>query len=315
MTAAAPQHPLDLTIRPITGPDEVELFNQFPYPFNHEIADDLRTGRRRPEWLWVALHEGRTVARAGWWCRSGDEQPFLFDILDCAEGHEHTGRQLLRTALAAVVAKGAKPPQYVRFVPGDWRADPAARPGIDTLLALVEGEGAKPFVERLRFQWTPGTPLATPDPRLTFLAVADREELVGLMTEVLDGTLDAHSHRDLQTMTPRQAAAEQYRDELEKYATPRDWWRVAVLPDGEPVGFVIAAKNSYHAIIAYIGVRPAHRGHGYVDGLLAEGTRILAGAGVPRIRATTDLGNTPMAAAFARAGYANYQREIHFDWS
>lgn len=170
-------------------------------------------------------------------------------------------------------------------------------------------------MERLRFQWNPGTPLAAPDPRLAFRAVAGREELVGLMTEVLDGTLDAHSLRDLMTMTPRQAAEEQYQDEMEKYSTPRDWWRVAVLPDGEPVGFVIAAKNSYHAIIAYIGIRRAHRGHGYIDALLAEGTRILATAGVPRIRATTDLGNTPMAAAFARAGYVNVEREIHYDWT
>ncbi|WP_328686691.1 GNAT family N-acetyltransferase [Streptomyces caniferus] len=315
MTAAVSQHPLGLTVRPITGPDEVELFNQLPYAFNHEIADDLRTGRRRPEWLWVALHEGRTVARAGWWCRQGDERPFLLDVLDCAEGHEAAGRRLLGTALGAVVAEGAKPPQYVRLVPGDWRADPAVRPGIDALIALVEGQGATPFVERLRFQWNPGTPLAAPDPRLAFRAVAGREELVGLMTEVLDGTLDAHSLRDLMTMTPRQAAEEQYQDEMEKYSTPRDWWRVAVLPDGEPVGFVIAAKNSYHAIIAYIGIRRAHRGHGYIDALLAEGTRILATAGVPRIRATTDLGNTPMAAAFARAGYVNVEREIHYDWT
>ncbi|MFE1763986.1 hypothetical protein ACFW81_07175 [Streptomyces angustmyceticus] len=49
--------------------------------------------------------------------------------------------------------------------------------------------------------------------------------------------------------------------------------------------------------------------------MICEGTRLLAGAGAPRIRATTDLGNTPMAAAFSRAGYANFQREIHFDWS
>lgn len=313
MTAVSSQYPLGLTIRPITGPDEVELFNRLRYAFDHEIAGDLSAGRRRPEWLWVALSEGRVVARAGWWCQTGGERPLLFDIFDCADGHEAAARHLLRTAQAAVTGDGT-PVQYLRFVPGDWRDDPAVRRGVDRLVGLVEEQGARPFVERLRFQWEPGTPVPEPGGRLSFRPVAGREELVGLMTEILDGTLDAHSLRDLRTMTPREAALEQYDSEMEKYTTPRDWWRVGVL-DGEPVGFVIAARNSYNAIIAYIGVRPAHRGRGHVDALLAEGTRILAGTGAPRIRATTDVGNAPMAAAFLRAGYVNFEREIHYAWS
>jgi len=34
----------DLTIRPITGPDELDLFNQLPYQLNEELAADLRDG-------------------------------------------------------------------------------------------------------------------------------------------------------------------------------------------------------------------------------------------------------------------------------
>jgi RimJ/RimL family protein N-acetyltransferase len=59
-----------------------------------------------------------------------------------------------------------------------------------------------------------------------------------------------------------------------------------------------------------LAVPPARRGNGYVDDVLAEGTRVLAAKGVPRIRASTDLGNTPMANAFRRAGYVNFEREI-----
>jgi RimJ/RimL family protein N-acetyltransferase len=81
------------------------------------------------------------------------------------------------------------------------------------------------------------------------------------------------------------------------------------------VGFVIPARNSYNPIIAYIGVLPEHRGRGHIDDLLAEGTRILAEQGVPRIRASTDLGNVPMAQAFQRAGYVNFEREINMAWS
>jgi RimJ/RimL family protein N-acetyltransferase len=98
------------------------------------------------------------------------------------------------------------------------------------------------------------------------------------------------------------------------YRSPRQWWRIATLPGGEPVGFVTPARNDYNPVIGYLGVLPAHRGQGYIDDILAEGTRILAAGGVPRIRAATDLGNVPMAKAFQRAGYVNFERELNMTW-
>ena len=154
-----------------------------------------------------------------------------------------------------------------------------------------------------------------PSGRLRFRAVADRAELVGLMTSVLEGTLDAHSRVELTRMTPGEQANLQYDDELARYTTPREWWRVATQADGTPVGFVIPARNAYNPIIAYIGVLPAFRGKGYVDDILAEGTRILAAQDVPRIRASTDVDNVPMARAFARAGYATFERQLDMTWS
>jgi hypothetical protein len=56
---------------------------------------------------------------------------------------------------------------------------------------------------------------------------------------------------------------------------------------------VIRARNDYNPIIAYLAVLPEHRGNGYINDILAEGTRILAQHEIPRIRASTDLGNTP----------------------
>ena len=38
----------DLTVRPISGPDELDLFCRFPYVLNDELAGDLEAGRRRP---------------------------------------------------------------------------------------------------------------------------------------------------------------------------------------------------------------------------------------------------------------------------
>ncbi|GGL07997.1 N-acetyltransferase [Sphaerisporangium melleum] len=314
----APQR--ELTIRPITGPEELGLFTRLSYMLDDELADDLASGRRHPGWMWVALRGDRLVARLAWWSRPGDAAPFLLDVFDLAEATGGSdavedGVRLLRTAMAQVLRDGARPPEYLRYLPPRWRQDPAARSVVETRVTALERTGARLFVERLRLEWRPGTDIPAPTGRLVFRPVAGRDELVDLMTEVLRGTLDAHGREELTRMSAREAAVRQYEEELAGYQSPRDWWRVATLPGGDPVGFVIPAHNSYNPIIAYIGVVPGRRGNGHVDEILAEGTRILAAEGVPRVRASTDVGNVPMARAFQRAGYAEIGREIDYTWT
>jgi GNAT superfamily N-acetyltransferase len=308
----------DLTVRPIAGRDELDLFTRLPYVLNEELADDLAAGRRRPEWMWVALRGDHLLARAAWWCQPGNDTPFLLDVFDLAAGDDSADRvdvgvRLLRTAMADVVPPGNRPPEYIRNVPADWRE--TARRDVEDRMAALERTGAGLFVERLRFEWRPGTPLPEPSGRLRFRQVRDTEELLGLMTLVLDGTLDAHGRDDLTRMSAREAAVRHYEDELAHYRSPQEWWRVATLPDGTPVGFVTPARNDYNPIIGYLAVLPEHRGNGYIDDILAEGTRFLATQDVLRIRAATDLGNTPMAGAFHRAGYVNFERTINMTWN
>ncbi|MGH4032535.1 GNAT family N-acetyltransferase [Actinomycetota bacterium Odt1-20B] len=317
---------MSVVIRPLSGPEEVGLFNQLPYTLNHEIAEDLAGGRRRPEWMWVALRGDQVLARIAWWGRAAEDEPLVldvFDVLDTGPADstaEGAASLLLDTALEKVVPvrEDQVRPEYSRFLPGDWREVAAERRAVERRVGLLEAAGARHSVERLRLQWEPGSPVPEPDGRLLFRPVeetdAGTEELIGLMTRALDGTLDHYSRTELARMTPREAAVEHYEGELARYGTPRSWWRIATLPGGEPVGFVIPARNSYNAIIAYIGIVPEHRGHGYIDPLLAEGTRVLAAEDVPRIRASTDLGNSPMAAAFARAGYVTFEREFKMAW-
>jgi RimJ/RimL family protein N-acetyltransferase len=309
----------DLIVRPIAGREELELFCRLPYVLNDELADDLDAGRRRPEWMWVALRGKRLVARLAWWAPRPDAPPAVLDTLDLDDAARSpelldVASLLLSTATAAVLPAGAQPPEYARFIPPGWREDEADRQVVEDRMTVLERAGAELLVERLRFEWRPGTPVPEPSGRLSFRPVGDRGELVELMTLVLEGTLDAHSRADLARMPAARAAAEQYDDELAHYRSPRDWWRIATTRDGDPVGFVIPARNNYNPIIAYIGVLPAHRGQGHIGDLLAEGTRILAAQDVPRIRAATDAGNVPMARAFHRAGYAHFQSEINMAW-
>jgi ribosomal protein S18 acetylase RimI-like enzyme len=309
----------DLSMRPIAGREELGLFSRMPYVFNEELADDLAAGRRRPEWMWVALRGDRLLARLSWWRREGDGPPFLLDIFDIDDrggdrDRVDIGVRLLEAAMAEVVPAGTRPPEYIRVVPSDWRGSEEARGVVEDRMLALERVGARLFVERLRFQWLPGTSVPEPTGRLVFRPVRDTGEILDLMTRVLDGTLDAHSREDLTRMSASEAAVRHYEDELAVYRSPRDWWRIATLPDGEPVGFVTPARNDYNYVIGYLAVLPGHRGNGYIDEILAEGTRILAAQDVPRIRAATDLGNTPMANAFWRLGYVNFERTINMTW-
>lgn len=261
----------------------------------------------------------RLVARIAWWSQNGETPLFLdfFDLDDTLPGPERdeAGLKLLETATAAVAGRAPRP-EYGRFVPADWREDPAVRDTVEARIRVMERSGARMLVERLRLEWRAGTPVPADSGRLRFRPVDGREDLLALMTPVMEGTLDAHGQADLASgLSARAAAEKHYDEELATYRTPREWWRIAELPDGEPVGFVIPARNNYNPIVAYIGVLPAHRGHGYIDDILAEGTRVLAAQdGVERVRAATDLGNGPMARAFARLGYVNFERSFDMVW-
>jgi hypothetical protein len=234
------------------------------YVLNEELADDLGAGRRRHEWMWMALRDDHLVARLAWWASQEGGRTVLLDVFDIDDiAQEPTrvdiGVGLLQTAMAKALPAGTRPPEYIRFVPPNWRDGGMTRRPVEARMAALERTGTRLLVERLRLQWQPGTRVPATSGRLRFRPVGDREELVGLMTLVLDGTLDAHSRSDLARKPAGQVAAEQYDGEFLGYDSPRDWWRVATLPDAEPVGFVIPARNSYNPIIAYLGLVPANQ--------------------------------------------------------
>ena len=84
----------------------------------------------------------------------------------------------------------------------------------------------------------------------------------------------------------------------------RGWWRLAyTAADGQLAGMILPNRNTDGAVVGYLGVLPGLRGRGYINDLVAHATRFHAGRGEPRIAATTDTTNRPMAAAFEHAGY------------
>ena len=269
--------------------------------------------------MWMALIDDRLVARLAWWGNPGDDRPALLDIFDIADpadpAHLLAARDLMETATRQVIGSGAERPGYIRYVPPDWRDNEASRPQVEGLIDIAEQTGARVFVERLRFEWRDGTPIAPPSGRLDFRQPHDDDEILDLMTAVVPGSLDAHTVLDLQTMTPGEAAHEHFSGELAQQISTRDNWRVATDHSGASVGFVTPGHNHYHPVIGYLAVLPEHRGNGYIHDILAEGTRILVDQGVDHIRAATDLTNLPMAVAFERAGWINFERSINMTWT
>ena len=306
-------------LRAMEEPAELDRFLSLPYTLNHELTDDLSQGRRRADWMWMAFIDDRVVARVAWWGNPGDDEPSLLDIFDIADpsdpAHRVAAHDLLEMATRQVIGSEAEPPGTIRYVPPDWRDNEAVRREVEALIDVAEQTGARVFVERLRFEWREQTPVATPSERLDFRQPHDDDEVLDLMTAVVPGSLDAHTVLDLKTMTPREAATKHFYGELAQQISPRDNWRVATNHTGDTVGFVTPGHNHYHPVIGYLAVLPEHRGKGYIHDLLATGTRVLADQGVNHIRAATDLTNLPMAEAFERGGWINFERSINMTWT
>jgi RimJ/RimL family protein N-acetyltransferase len=301
--------PPDVTVRTAT-PDDLELASSIGgVPPN--LPATWNEGVRRPEWTYLALRDGALVGRAVWWGWASSRVPILTDTLDLADSlTDGFERLAVGTALASAGFAALVPPAEERlvicWVPAGWRSGPEA-PAVLEKVAMWTGAGARLLVERLDLLWTRGDPVPAPSDRLEFRPAGD-DTLVDLVARCGDGSLDAHTaHR--RARIGREATARSEVEQMRDFPGPREWWRGAYTPDGEPVGFVVPTRDGGCHAVGYLGVVPEHRGRGYVDDLLGECTRVLAvEQDAEQIVANTDVGNVPMAAAFARAGYADTGR-------
>ncbi|MER5627265.1 GNAT family N-acetyltransferase [Streptosporangium sp. NPDC002544] len=301
----------DLLFRPLDA-DEFDLFHRYgALPASGVGARNLPFDKLdyRSGWVWVALRGDEVVARAGFWGPPGSEHPFSLDWFDPGFGPDRVevGAALLRAAYAALVTPGyATPsgtrPDYHLFLPADWRERPDALADASDRIAAAERAGLRQSVERLNLRWSPEYGLPPRPARLTFAPVDDDEVMLDLLARVTEGSLDDWDRRHLAERGAR-ATAEQTVTDVADMPGGRGRWRLARDASGELVGIVMPTRNSRSATIGYLGVDPAHRGHGYADDLAIEALHIFSAEGEPEVNDNTDVGNKPMAASFARIGY------------
>ncbi|MFG3427786.1 GNAT family N-acetyltransferase [Streptomyces californicus] len=298
----------DLVIRALTTSD-AHLFHALQDAslvgrgaFGHRYAPVAEGGEYRPDWTWVALRDGTVVARAAWWAAPDDTAPVALDWFDFADGEEEAGAELLRRSPLRA--------EFSLLVPPGWREMPEVRAAAEARIDAARAAGMEVLVERYRYEWTPDCPLPERPGRLTFRPEPDDAVILDVLRRCHSVTLDAHARRAIAGPGGLDAAAQAELDIFHWFPSPREWWQLAFTRDGEVAGIHVPAHNPNGPCIGFIGVVPEARGHGYGYDLLVECTRFLVERGAESIAGATDRGNTPMAAAFARAGHPVAQERI-----
>jgi ribosomal protein S18 acetylase RimI-like enzyme len=257
------------------------------------FTDYLATGSYRPEWTWLALDGDEIVGLAVMWGFSTGDRPLALDCLYAAA----TVIDPVPLWTALIECAPAKI-EYHLFTQPAWRDDPQ----ITARLAAARAAGLTTLTERLRYEWNSSDPLPPRSTRLRFVAARDDEVFIDVFQRISEGSLDVATREGVARIGARAYAEEDVSD-YKLMPGPRDWWRLAFDQSGELIGCALPSANDGGPVVGYLGVVPEHRGHGYADDLLAEITWMIAETGADRIRADTDTTNTPMAAAFERAGY------------
>ncbi|MEU6717152.1 GNAT family N-acetyltransferase [Nonomuraea sp. NPDC046802] len=265
----------------------------------------LESGNYRFDRIWLATDEaGEVLARAVWWGFPDGDRPLA---LDCLYIHPRVEDRL---GLAAELLRRAhdafgETPEYHVFVSNGWRDNPKTGPAVAWRWEAAGRAGLTEELERLRYEWTADAPVPEPSGRLVFRGEDDDEVFVEAFRRVAVGTLDFHTRHALTTMDPVAQARQDILD-YKSMRGERAWWRLAYTPEGDLVGVALPSANDAGPVVGYLGVVPEWRGHGFVNELLGEITRLHAERGVQRIVADTDAGNVPMARAFERGGYRNF---------
>lgn len=266
------------------------------------IELELEAGTTRLEWLYLALADGRRLARAIF---SADEAPptppmemFLSGLaLDWADrAARGAATKMLEVALPLVGRVG---PSIDSRINAEVHAD------VDTRRTLLESVGFGLFQEKAGYYWQRTAALPAPRvSRLRFRSLrdVDRETFIDVLAEGPRDTLDRND-RFFYEFT----GAREWARIMIGALSPgdEDSWKIAYDSRGRPVGYVMLSEFGEPGVgtIVHIGVLPEQRGHGYIDDLLAETTADAEARGLEAILSDVDTLNLPMRAAMERAGH------------
>ncbi|GAA1619178.1 hypothetical protein GCM10009733_014410 [Nonomuraea maheshkhaliensis] len=273
------------------------MFDEFPEPARSQLRAAHDEGRTQPEWCFA---EGR--ARLAYWAPFPGSEPAIVWQFDPGPDPLAAAGLLRRSLDAMGLTK------IIHDIPLKTGLTPVVDRAVEHE-ALIEA-GFTMEVERLLLEWVAGSDVPDDPGRLTYRPARrmDPDAVIDILVRVSEGSLDHDTRVEVATSGAEKEARWMYDDLLNRKAKP-GWFVIGHLGD-VPVGLVAPDDHS----IAYIGVLPEHRGRGYVNDLLAHGTRTLAEAGLRRIVAATDVANVPTADAFLRAGYSETGRLYRYYW-
>lgn len=308
-----------LNIRPIQ-PHELASFAAIG-----NLADDaaavqsyleklIALGSIRLEWCYVMEKDGILCGRIAFWTMPKVGKPLAMVLLELPwdrQDYLSLGTAFLEKTLPIMQEYGAVNMEHVLDTPP---VAPQFQRHAEKRMNFLIHMGFHSVRETKRFEWNADNKSALASSHsLTFRTLPDvgDDAFVEAIQKVSAQTLDQRINDERKEAGARQHAVQLF-EELKEMDYDPDWWQLAYDGDGQLVGFVMPAKAPAFATIAYIGVVPEQRGHGYIDSLLKKGTSTLLAAGESPIRADTDVSNLPMAQAFLRSGYTQFSSRIEY---
>lgn len=274
------------------------------------LAAMWASGESRPEWCFIAERDGRAAGRLavaalplGCGLDTVEHRLTALRLADEGDAGVAVAAALLRAA-AATLPDG---PQTL-----DARVNAESHPHLAEWRTALEQTRFALFQEKQGFLWTdPGGPLP-PSARLTWQSLADagRDAFATAMARGIADTLDRNDRHYVDV-----CGAERWGREMLGYLGPGDEesWLLAGAPDGTLAGYLAVSPfdEPGTATIIHIGVLPEHRGHGYIDELIAAAGRAARARGLDHILSDVDTENSPMLAAMRRAGHDPDARAWH----
>jgi len=290
-----------------TRPEDVETIHSYLY----RLLDQEST---HYDWCFVIEEGTELLGRVAFWSQPKRAAPSDIVLLDLAwaEAFLPIGTAFLPATAQMMRQRGTTDLGYALDVPPrppQWQHTPEQRH------TLLMGVGFQVIRATRRWTWPTDRAVPSTRQRLVFRSLPDVGEAVFLdaLEQVMRSSLDQRTTAD-RAAYGAAAAAQQVFAICAAIGYDPQWWQLAYTPPGTLIGMLMPAGTATWATIGYIGVIPAHRGHGYIDDLLVQTTQILTALRAARIEADTDVRNMPMANALQRLGWLEFGMRREYLW-